>query len=91
MSRKGNCWDNRRRKAFYGRMKDHIGERIPWNVQHTKEIHTIIDDWMDYYNNDRYQWRLSKLSPNEYYQYITTVYIQLRGKSLLSDIDKRRR
>jgi hypothetical protein len=27
---------------------------------------------MDYYNNDRYQWDLAKLSPNEYYHYITT-------------------
>lgn len=36
------------------------------------EVKTIIDDWMDYYNNERYQWQLAKLSPNEYYQYITT-------------------
>ena len=28
--------------------------------------------WMDYYNNDRCQWDLAKLSPNEYYHYITT-------------------
>ena len=27
---------------------------------------------MDYYNNDRCQWDLAKLSPNEYYHYITT-------------------
>ena len=33
---------------------------------------TSIDRWMDYYNNDRYQWDLAKLSPNEYYNYITT-------------------
>ena len=26
----------------------------------------------DYYNNDRCQWDLAKLSPNEYYHYITT-------------------
>ena len=31
-----------------------------------------IDDWIDYYNNDRYQWDLAKLSPNEYYDYLTT-------------------
>ena len=24
------------------------------------------------YNNDRYQWDLAKLSPNEYYRYLTT-------------------
>ena len=36
------------------------------------QVKAIIDDWIDYYNNDRYQWQLAKLSPNEYYQYITT-------------------
>jgi len=33
---------------------------------------------MDYYNNDRYQWRLAKLSPNEYYEYITTGIYPLK-------------
>jgi len=37
----------------------------------------LLDDWMDYYNNDRYQWDLQKLSPKEYYQYLKTgVYPQ---------------
>lgn len=27
---------------------------------------------MDVYNNHRYQWNLAKLSPNEYYQFVTT-------------------
>ena len=27
-----------------------------------EELKGIIDDWMDYYNNERYQWNLSKLS-----------------------------
>lgn len=31
-----------------------------------------IDLWIDYYNNDRYQWDLAKLSPNAFYSYITT-------------------
>jgi len=36
---------------------------------------TIIDDWIDYYNNERYQWDLAKLSPNEFYEYcITGIY-----------------
>ena len=45
MSRKGNCWDNAPQESFYGRMKDHIGERIQECTTY-KEIHTIIDDWM---------------------------------------------
>lgn len=37
-----------------------------------KQVKDITDDWMDYYNNDRYQRQLAKLSPNEYYHCITT-------------------
>lgn len=37
-----------------------------------QDIKAVIDDWIDYYNNERYQWQLEKLSPNEYYKYITT-------------------
>lgn len=44
-----------------------------------REVKTIIDDWMDYYNNERYQWQLAKLSPNEYYRYITTGIYPLKG------------
>ncbi|WP_417168692.1 IS3 family transposase [Terrihalobacillus insolitus] len=31
-----------------------------------------IDDYMDYYNNERYQWDLAKLSPNQYAAFIKT-------------------
>lgn len=44
-----------------------------------REVKAIIDDWMSYYNNERYQWQLAKLSPNEYYKYITTGDYPLRG------------
>ena len=35
-----------------------------------KEVRSVLNDWTDYYNNDRYQWSLAKLSPNEFYKYI---------------------
>ncbi len=28
MSGKGNCWDNAPQESFFGRMKEHVGERI---------------------------------------------------------------
>ena len=37
-----------------------------------EDVKRSIDDWIDYYNNDRYQWDLAKLSPNEYYDYLAT-------------------
>ena len=59
-------------------MKDHIEHRVKECTKFT-EIKYIIDDWMDYYNNERYQWELAKLSPNEYYTYITTGIYPLKG------------
>ena len=44
-----------------------------------REVKAIVDDWLDYYNNSRYQWQLAKLSPNEYYEYITTGIYPLEG------------
>lgn len=32
----------------------------------------LVDDYIDYYNNERYQWNLAKLSPNEFYQFYMT-------------------
>ena len=69
MSRKGNCWDNAPQESFFGHMKDEI--EVSGCTKY-REIKAKIDDWMEYYNNERYQWQLAKLSPNEYYQYITT-------------------
>jgi len=67
MSRKANCWDNAPQESFFGHMKDEID--ITWCTTYD-EIHQVITDWADFYNNDRYQWDLAKLSPREYYNYL---------------------
>jgi len=67
MSRRANCWDNAPQESFYGHMKDEID--IGW-CETFDEIYSVIADWTDYYNNDRYQWDLEKLSPAEYYMYL---------------------
>lgn len=79
MSRRGNCWDNASQESFFGHMKEEIDIS-----QCTKfsEVKRVVDDWLDYYNNERYQWQLAKLSPNEYYQYITTGIYQLKGVTI---------
>lgn len=69
MSRRGNCWDNAPQESFFGHMKDEIHlERC----HSYEDISLEVDDYMDYYNNDRYQWELAKLSPNQYAKYIQT-------------------
>ena len=75
MSRKGNCWDNAPQESFFGHMKDEIDLS---NCKTFEEVKKIINDWMDYYNNERYQWNLAKLSPNEYYEYIKTGIYPLK-------------
>lgn len=48
----------------HGFMKDEI------NISECKKyrkVKVIIDDWIDYYNNERYKWQLAKLFPNQYY------------------------
>lgn len=86
MSRRGNCWDNAPQESFFGRMKDHIGDRIQECTTY-EEVAVVIDDWMDYYNNDRYHWGLAKLSPNEYYQYIITGIYPIKGRNPLTDVE----
>ena len=72
MSRRANCWDNAPQESFFGHMKEEI------DLSHCTThdgIAAVIDDWIDYYNKDRYQWDLAKLSPREYYKYaITSAY-----------------
>ncbi len=71
MSRRGNCWDNAPQESFFGHMKDELAPYIPlW--ESFDDVKYRITDWMDYYNNDRYQAQLKGMAPNEYYHYIVT-------------------
>ena len=71
MSRRGNCWDNAPQESFFGHMKDDIRDEIAV-LTSFEDVKRRVDDWLDYYNNDRYQWDLLKLSPREYYSYLQT-------------------
>lgn len=75
MSRRGNCWDNAPQESFFGHMKDEIDIS---NCKTFSEVKVIIDDWIDYYNHERYQWDLAKLSPCEYYEYVKTGIYPLK-------------
>lgn len=71
MSRRGNCWDNAPQESFFGHMKDETGAALSLAASFD-DAKAILDDWMDYYNHDRGQWQLAKLSPNEFFDYYTT-------------------
>jgi hypothetical protein len=48
------------------------------------DLKLMIDDYMDYYNNDRYQWGLAKLSPNQYVSYLKTSEYPINIKKIPS-------
>ncbi len=70
MSRKGNCWDNAPMESFFGHMKDHLNLKECKNL---KEVKKTMKNFMDYYNNHRYQWDLKKMTPVEYRIHLLVV------------------
>lgn len=60
MSRKGNCLDNAPIESFFGHMKDEIELK---SCQSFEEVKSKVENYIYYYNNERYQWNLNKMTP----------------------------
>lgn len=60
MSRRGNCWDNAPQESFFGHFKD---EAYIKSCKTLDELKDEVEEYMDYYNNYRYQWDLKKMTP----------------------------
>ncbi len=63
MSRRACCWDNAPIESFWGVMKREIA---PTGDLMHEEIVRLVDDYVDYYNNERGKERLGWLTPSEY-------------------------
>lgn len=63
MSRKGNYWDNAPQESFFGHMKDELNL---YQCETFEQLKSEINEYIKYYNNERYQWNLMKMAPNEY-------------------------
>ena len=63
MSRKGNCIDNSPIESFFGHLKDDVDYK---SCKTYNELHSLIEEYMRYYNHYRYQWNLKKMTPVEY-------------------------
>lgn len=63
MSRKGNCIDNAPIESFFGHLKDEIDYK---SCKTFEQLHSLIEEYMGYYNNERQQWELKKMTPVEY-------------------------
>ena len=63
MSRKGNCVDNAPIETFFGHLKDDVDYKA---CKTFDELHLLIKNYMEYYNYERRQWDLKKMTPVEY-------------------------
>jgi len=63
MSRKANCIDNSPMESFFGHLKDDVDCK---QAKTFEELSDMIKTYMDYYNKERYQWELQKMTPVEY-------------------------
>ena len=70
MSRKGNCWDNAPMESFFGHMKDEVDFKACETIE---ELRICIDEYIEYYNSERYQWTLKKMTPDEYRSHLLTA------------------
>ncbi|MEV2711149.1 IS3 family transposase [Paenibacillus larvae] len=61
MSRKGNCLDNASIETFFG-MKDELEYKDCTSLE---ELRQRVNEYITYYNSERYQWTLKKMTPDE--------------------------
>lgn len=63
MSRKGNCIDNAPIESFFGHFKDEVDYK---SCKTFEELRALTGEYINYYNNERRQWNLKKMTPAEY-------------------------
>ncbi|MEI7620759.1 MAG: IS3 family transposase, partial [Candidatus Falkowbacteria bacterium] len=55
--------DNAPMESFFGHFKDDVDYK---ECRTYKELEVLIRDYIEYYNNERYQWDLKKMTPVQY-------------------------
>jgi len=70
MSRKGKCIDNAPMESFFGHFKDDIDYK---DCRTFEDVRVAIAKYIEYYNNDRQQWNLKKMTPVEYRNHLLMI------------------
>ncbi|MFH1308639.1 MAG: IS3 family transposase [Patescibacteria group bacterium] len=70
MSRKGNCIDNAPVESFFGHLKDDIDYK---SCKTFEELQLLIENYIHYYNYERAQWDLKKMTPVEYRDHLVVL------------------
>lgn len=70
MSRKGNCIDNAPIESFFGHFKDDVDYH---DCKSYEELKLLVKEYIEYYNNERYQWDLKKMTPVGYRNHLLEI------------------
>lgn len=73
MSRRGNCWDNSPQESFFSILKTEMDMK---KFKTLEQISLGITDFINYYNYDRPQWEMHKMTPYEYDQYLSVPILR---------------
>ncbi len=72
MSRRGNCWDNAPMESFFSTLKQ---ETYFKDIETFEELQEYINEYIHYYNYERPQWGIQKMTPMDYHR----SHIQLQS------------
>ncbi|RAV07647.1 IS3 family transposase [Paenibacillus contaminans] len=64
MSRRGNCYDNASIESFFSHLK--VEALYPYDIRSIEEAQRRIEEYIRFYNEERAQRKLNKLTPVEY-------------------------
>lgn len=70
MSRRGKCVDNSPIETFFGHMKDEIDFST---IKTYDEVQYVINRYINYYNTNRSQWKLKKMTPEKYRNHLLQI------------------
>lgn len=62
MSRRGNCLDNAPMESFFGHFKDEVDVEC----KTVAELRYKVEEYIEFYNTERYQWTLSRMTPEQF-------------------------
>ncbi len=70
MSRKGSCIDNSPIESFFGHLKDEVEFK---QAKTFNELKAILSEYINYYNEERCQWDIQKMTPVQYRDHLLTL------------------
>lgn len=70
MSRRGNCWDNSPQESFFSHFKS---ECTYSHLKTVEELAKELENYADYWNNERKQWNRKRMTPVQYEMYMNSL------------------